>query len=47
MTTGFSADSPCGIAERCAGGAISREQTVDELARWPFVFGRPGQSQER
>lgn len=32
----FSADSPYGICELYAAGKLSRERTVEELARWPY-----------
>ena len=33
---GFSGASPYEVAQRYAAGLLAREQTVDELSRWPY-----------
>lgn len=38
---GFSGSTPYEIAQRYAAGRISREQVIDELARWPYRSGKP------
>lgn len=39
---GFSGASPYEVAQRYAAGELSREQLVDELARWPYRPVDPG-----
>lgn len=39
---GFSGGSPYEICERYAAGQIDRARVVDELARWPYEQGDPG-----
>jgi transcriptional regulator with XRE-family HTH domain len=39
---GFHGGSPYEIAERYAAGELTREQVVDELARWPYTPADPG-----
>lgn len=38
---GFHGATPYEIAERYATGEITREQVIDELARWPYTSGEP------
>ncbi|WP_431838587.1 hypothetical protein [Cellulomonas sp. Y8] len=39
---GFHGATPYEVAERYAAGEITREQVVDELARWPYTPGDRG-----
>lgn len=42
VRAGFSGASAYEIAQRYAAGVLSREQTIDELSRWTYEAGDPG-----
>lgn len=42
LAAGFSGATPYEIAQRYAAGELTEDQVVDELGRWPYAQGDPG-----